>query len=545
MENLRNKAILDGVAVAFVDAVLQFCEHPTLQYQWMDYVPEDKEISNPFWSKLLAQIKAALQKTPILRPRSKGGLKLISQLKIVAKEFKDSDGNPLVPDLANEMYLAPEYGEYLNTTKLKSLGVKAMNVYDCIERIRQDAISPNPKMKSATNDWHVRCARILLMPFEKEYLREKIPSIRNMPLIPLEYNEWTSITKGKAFFPYTDGMLIPSDLRLRLVDANAITNPTRKKLFVLLGVTDALVESVRNSILEKHKMSRERINLKSSVKHLQYLYWTHSLPPIAEKRLSLRKRTSFCVFEEKNFRVHGDVDLYFQTDEKYGIQEFLRPALEEDVEGDSLGSFINPEYLNSAPARKDHDFPSWETWLEESLGILRHPRLADPKDPTKLSKIFCYIVKKHPEKLLGTLKAHWSSYNGLINSELSGKISDVLVPSTNVGAMTLERTFLPLKDLVRHCSEFLDAVHFPFLILNDSSILEEWKFLSIFGVGMNNDLEFYMEVLRHCKASGSTLSYGLYEAIQRKYWDSTNSDADRAKVRYENICYQLHPIFER
>jgi hypothetical protein len=545
MENLRNKAILDGVAVAFADAVLQFCEHPTLQYQWMEYIPKDTEISSPFWSKLLVQIKAALQKAPILRPHSKGGLKLISQLKIVPIQFRDSDDNPLVSDLANEMYLAPEYGEYLELSKLKSLGVKAMNIYDCIERIRQDAISPNPKMKSATDDWHERVARILLMPFEKEHLRAKIPSIRNMPLIPLGNNEWTSITKGKAFFPYTDDMLIPSDLGLRLVDANAITNPTRKKLFVQLGVTDAPVESVRKLILEKHKMSRERINLKSSIKHLQYLYWTHSLPPFAEECLSLRKRTSFCVFEENNFRVHGDDDLYFQTDEKYGIQEFLRPALEEDVEGDSLGFFINPEYLNSAPIQKDHDVPSWETWLEESLEILRHPRLADPKDPTKLSKIFCYIVKKHPEKLLGALKAHWSSYNGLINSELSSKISDVVIPSTNVGTMALKRTFLPLNDLVRRCSEFLDAVHFPFLILNDSSILEEWKFLCIFGVGMNNDLDFYMEVLCHCKASGSILSYGLYEAIQRKCWDSTNSDADRAKIRYENIFYQPHPVFER
>jgi len=536
MENLRNKAIFDGVAAAFVDAVLQFCEHPTLQYQWMEYIPEDGEILSPFWSKLLALIKAALQKTPILRPRSKGGLKLVSQLKIIPTVFKDSDGNPLVSDLANEMYLAPEYGEYFEIAKLKSLGVTSMTTYDCIERIRQDAKSTSPKMKSATDDWHIRVARILLMPFEKGNLRAKIPSIRKMPLIPLGNNEWTSITKGKVFFPYTDGILIPSDLGLRVVDANAISNTTRKKLFVQLGVTDASVESVRNLILEKHKMSRERINLKSSIKHLQYLYWTHSLPPIAEKRMSLRKQTSFRVRDENNFRVHDDVDLYFQMDGKYSTQEFLRTAQEGDVEGGSLGSLLNPEYLNSAPARKDYDLPSWETWLEESLGILRHPRLADPKDPTKLSKIFCYIVKKHPEKLLGTLKAHWSSYNGLVNSELSGKISDVVVPSTNVGAMTLKRTFLPLKDLVRRCGEFLDAVHFPFLILNDSSILEEWKFLCIFGVGMNNDLEFYMEVLRHCKASGSTFSYGLYEAIQRKCWDSTNSDADRAKVRYENIC---------
>ena len=41
MENARNKAILEGVAEAFVDAVLQFCQHPVLQYEWMNYIPED------------------------------------------------------------------------------------------------------------------------------------------------------------------------------------------------------------------------------------------------------------------------------------------------------------------------------------------------------------------------------------------------------------------------------------------------------------------------------------------------------------------------
>ncbi len=122
-----------------------------------------------------------------------------------------------------------------------------------------------------------------------------------------------------------------------------------------------------NLILEKHKMSRERIDLQSSVKHLQYLYWTYSLPPIGEKCQSLRKRSSFCVFEERNSQVHGNVDIYFQTGEKYGIQEFLRPALEEEVEGDLLGYFINPEYLNSAPTWShgkimnfSHGRPGWK-----------------------------------------------------------------------------------------------------------------------------------------------------------------------------------------
>ncbi len=52
-----------------------------------------------------------------------------------------------------------------------------------------------------------------------------------------------------------------------------------------------------------------------------------------------------------------------------------------------------------------------------------------------------------------------------------------------------------------------------------------------------------MEVLLHCKASGSTFCFGIYEAIQRKCWHSTNPVADRVQVKYENVCYQLYRVF--
>jgi hypothetical protein len=50
--------------------------------------------------------------------------------------------------------------------------------------------------------------------------------------------------------------------------------------------------------------------------------------------------------------VDGNYDLYFQRGQKYGIQEFLVPALEENPESEEFGSFINNQYFESPPKKR-------------------------------------------------------------------------------------------------------------------------------------------------------------------------------------------------
>jgi hypothetical protein len=545
MENARNKAILKGVAEAFVDAVLQFCQQPVLQYQWMDYIPEDDKISSPFWSELLTRIKESIKTTPVLWPRSRSRLRLISQLKIVPSDLRDIYGEPLVPDLpeTKEIYLDQKYGIYGALPKLKALGLQVMSIHDCIERIGRDAMSSTSKMKSANDDWHERIARILLVVFEKPHLKTRIPYLKSLPLIPLGDQRWTSITDGAVFFPDTDDMPIPWDLGLRLVEPKAIRNATRKILLTKLGVTDADKNLVRKLILEKHRSRWDEITLKSSANHLRYLYWTR--PPLSVSLLSspslrLRKSSPFCLFNDFNVSINGDHDLYFETDEEYGTKEFLRLAREGNPPEDShsFGSFINHEYLNSVPRQKSGPVStSFEDWLALDVQVLQHPRLADPKDPSQLSKLFIFIIKKHPEKMLGTLKAHWGIYTIFIEAHprLKQKISDAMVPSTNIGKRKLCRTFLPLRELEARCSEFLDPQIFPFLTFNDASSVEDWKFLKIFDVGVENNPEFYLEILRRFKESQTIFSYKIYEEIQRRICVSTDRNADIKRVQYGKL----------
>ena len=62
----RSFAVREGVAEAFRDAVVQFCQQPSdLRFQWTKFLP-GATISDTFWATLLPRIIAHLQVSPIL-----------------------------------------------------------------------------------------------------------------------------------------------------------------------------------------------------------------------------------------------------------------------------------------------------------------------------------------------------------------------------------------------------------------------------------------------------------------------------------------------
>ena len=159
----------------------------------------------------------------------------------------------------------------------------------------------------------------------------------------------------------------------------------------------------------------------------------------------------------------------------------------------------------------------------------------DSKTPTQLSPIFRYIIEERPEKLLGTLKAHWDTYSAVMSTSLASKISDAVVPNTNIVSKALKETFIPSETLTIICGEFLDIHEFPFLTLEKEPKIEGWKFLSVFDVGIEDSLDFWLEILYYCKLSKGPFRYEIYEVIQRKIWELGTSTEDINRVRYELI----------
>ena len=137
--------------------------------------------------------------------------------------------------------------------------------------------------------------------------------------------------------------------------------------------------------------------------------------------------------------------------------------------------------------------------------------------------------------MLRTLKSYWDDeYRTALESYplLKQQIASLKIPCTNVGSMELGKTFIPLKDLEAQCSSFVEPGMFPFLKFDSVSTLEEWKFLETFGVHMESNLDFYLEILRRLKQANAKLSYPIYEEIQRKIWSSNDRKADAERVWY-------------
>jgi hypothetical protein len=441
MGSSRNKAVLERVAEVFLDAVFQFCDHRTLQYHWPSYILND--ISDPFWMKLRDQIHALLKSHPILRGWSKGPLRHIHQLKFVPTRYKDINGDPLFRDLNREMYLAPEYPAGARAV-LRSLGLRTMNKSDFLKRFRRDLQMESSvssyKSEETADDWHTRVANILLSAYDEEST-DMIDEIEKLTIIPLQSGEWTSVTAGDVFLPDTDGMLIPTDLGLRIVDGQALTNSARKKLFVKMGIKPAPTERVRNMILQLHGTHNVSVDLESSVKHIHYLYWT--TPPVTgEAPRNLRELgggLSLRIFNHRGELASYKEDLYVPTEDEYGFQQLIGSDLEKLPNiTESVGSFIHSEYQKSVPIQPNSNHISWETWLERWLAILFQPRLTDPDDPSQPSQVFRYIIDRQPEKTLGTLKAHWAVYEDQINVELAEEISNVEIPNTHIGEEKLD-----------------------------------------------------------------------------------------------------------
>jgi hypothetical protein len=632
MECPRNHAILDGIADAFRDAVLQFCEHPKLQYLWMRFLPRFS--FDPFWGTILIKIKNALRSTPVLRPRNHGPLRLISQLRVLPNDFK-IDGNspePLLTDSSDdEIFLAPEYAEQ-DIAALKTLGLRSLTEQDVISVVKSDLNASSSRIRSVdrTDEWHSRLSKFLLTSFKGKC----IPYLMTMPVIPLSDGQWISASLCPVYFPESHGIPIPADLGLQLVDPKSIkgTGPWEKKLFIALGVKDAVPSHIRQSIIAQYEKPHAFSNtsLQHSVAHLRYLYFTHENDPITQFHkittqvtfknhgsgglpfganprpvISFPSFVSDCegtanlqfephienqllrstntqsdpemkdcfqticclakykqfspeeirltdyargyrqhrkvpyhwlwLFDHKNRRVSCQSDIYFRSDEEFGVKELLKGTyLEPSI------AHLNAAYTPPAPNAGlfgQSSQSKWDRWLEGCVGIQHYPPIADYTNPQKMSSIFHCLSQERPEKFLGALRAQWEIYGSDMNAELVKVISSVRVPCANGTRTTLSESYLPI--LESFSKPFLKHEKFPFLELHPKADDQTWSFLEMFGVRSSDDIDFYLALLESIVVGNPIAGdipmpdrvLTLYEKIQLKYWDSEEKPKEQEKIR--------------
>ncbi|KAF5722957.1 hypothetical protein FMUND_2314 [Fusarium mundagurra] len=553
----RNLNIRDWIAKTFLQAILEFNQHPLLCYNWPLFLPSQDSGHDSFWSGLDAKILSLAQDTPILRSRNRSDLRLIRDVRIASNGMTDDEGILFLDDPVKDPFTSAKYPHRV-TKHLKPYGLRVAPPSLFVILLERDLSLHDSKMRANTtaDDWHSSVARMCSKIFDNGW--NGTAMLESLEVLPLRDGKWSSRTSGSVYFPMTGDIEIPEGLGLKVLSKSATTNPDRRDLFRHLGATDASYEVVRSAIFSSF-IEQPEMSFTFTFDCLRYLFLTHS-----QTKHTRESYKSIWLFTEeyKLHRTHGQT-IYLPIDKHpFSPATLLKNA---PVPPDFPVHFLRLGYLTIESGDEKYSLYSYKRWLCDFIGI--HERLMIlSANQNELSQPFQYILTHHPAKFLGLFEHLWL---------LEGK--EVLKRPTVVShirqipakelckvdfSLNLENTWLPLpelKDSVRRYMELPEQ--FPFLLIEDDGdaekISSKWNFLSRhFGVGKSDDLGFLLQML-HCiqrfcteplSIRQSHRVFELYVAIYAKLSVSSTPSITRERIREffdaDDGCFILATDYE-
>jgi len=507
----RNESLLGAIADTFVKAILQFCEHDDLCYTWPRFLPlPDDGSSSSFWAGLMPKIKSRLSETPVLRSRRYSYLRLIRDVRFLADNAQDSDGNPIFEDASLDLYISKAYPWSSHSPLREEYGLEVGTMGLLLDALEVDLKSSTSKMKSESTsaEWHSKAAKLLADCYRREY-KASIARLKTIPLVPLLSGQWVSSKNSKLYLPTTNGISIPPALDLPILSPTAVANEDRKTLFIDLGAAEPPVAIVRNSILISYSSSStQSISVSDSKAHLHFLYLTHQP---GHSAVSLLKDVK--IYDSNGVFANPHItDFYLSSSHAYGPEALLQPTA--DAPGFPV-TFVHPTYLEDRPSAPSSSHPTWSKWLQDTLGLRDRLRLVSPQG-NSLSDTWHYVREHRPEKLLGLLGHLWKFEGSRIvgNQSLIDQIKETpadklcRVPPSyyedeDDALWTLQNTWLPLPHLQSQCSRYmLEDEYLPFLDLEGSDTMSpeqisaKWAFLhTTFSVGKDETITFLLAIL--------------------------------------------------
>ncbi|KAK2731451.1 hypothetical protein FQN57_003372, partial [Myotisia sp. PD_48] len=550
LQSAWNDAILDGVADTFLDAVTQFCTHPSLRYLWLNYIPQN--IYEQFWGGLRAKIFNRVGSSRVFVTWT-GNLNYGSNLKLLRPDYLDENSQPLLRDAIPEIYLSNRYLESSNHKDIHYMGVEKLSWPDILRLIKfyltRPIFGPGPKILYQSDSWHTKVAELLLSGLDDITIAPQIKALELIPLsIEITGSRLASTASNNIYFPTDQGdFLVPTDLGLLLVDQSSIVNTKRRKLFVSLGVRRCDSQDVIRRIINRY-YTPFGVSLVDSVSHIHYLYQVLPEDEGLDAKIFLmdqNKTWIYSKFVTLGLRITVD-DIYFEDNDTYGMKEISRAFLPTT---EPVVHFLNSSYLSTEFSDAPGHRRSWKDWLASAARVRRVPRLKAPRTDS-LSTVFQSISKMCPDKLLGILRTYWSSYGASEKTPVVLEaLRDAPVCCENASLKPIQSTYLPLKTLKDKCAD-LDVIDdMPFARLPTEWPSDDtlgWRFLDELGVGMEANLSFYLDVLRCVvkKTDQSGLTehrksslFKIYDAI----YDCCRPEEDADTIR--NVFENLEAIY--
>jgi hypothetical protein len=552
VSSLRNRALLGGIAECLIKAIEEFCHHPTLQYQWMRWLPQHNTYPwDSFWSTLLELIEDRMDEAKVLRTLRSGQLGYIHRLRHLQPWLRDKTGDPLFEDLDEEIYLAKEY-THSDLELLEPYGLEGASYMEIISRIendlQKDFEASRMKYTPLDDEWHSHAARALMLLKDMPGAVLMPARLDQLEFIPLESGEWVSASSGPLYYYHSSGQLaIPEDLGLCLVDAYATVDPDQRALLDKFGVIEAHFKDVRSLIMGKSAVPvANRAAFNASFSHLKFMYLSEALLEDGEAPTRLK---GLHVYDQHWHACQPlKQSVYLPTNDEYGPRQLLSPS------GDAPGfkvSFLHEEYLKFKPETPQGLIWDWGEWMELRLRLRRNLLLTKRNKQKELviSSTFRYIEEHRADRLLGALQRVWEIEKARVlgSSGLMSELRDMEVLCKGADDFSLSEplstTYLPLPDLEKKYSRYAEDEEFPFLDLGEAITSDtyrvKWGFLADhLGVGHTDDLRFYLSILKTIRYSNAAAGVrrnsrilALYEVIHARCREADSFLDSQAETR--------------
>ncbi|KAL1907747.1 hypothetical protein Sste5344_006374 [Sporothrix stenoceras] len=561
----RNQGLADGIADAFIKAVLWFRDHQELQYTWMRYLPHDQEYPwGSFWQGVISNIRDRLARTPIMRPLDQGRPhRLICDSRRLPNSMLDQDGEPLIKDVVLGRYTSRRYISKQYKRKdlllLGDYGLAEMSIDEWLVRVAMDVTSTDSAIKSFLSeshqekqDWGKRVADLLVTACNSAQLSARV---RELQVIPLRNKTWISVDPARpVYYPHVKtnnpnmDLDIPPMLDFDVIEASAVANSSWKHLFDKLGVKTASTAVVRDAIVSRHSQKfKGGFMISGFVAHIRFLYQTHhtTQPPYSYKGL-------FVICDEQNIaRLCSTADYYISDQSPYGVG-LLLPA-EGGTLASEYGHTLHEMYMANVPSLPTPQSLSWKEWLYTFIGVRRHLRLVD-KDGKSLSTICRYIAEHRPEKFVGFLQAIWGKemLSAATKKIAIEQLSRIEVLCRDGSKASLSSTYLPLDGLEKIARRFMADEFFPWLQLEVDinefqTFPTEWLPLDeAFNLGHRcSPVTFLLDILQHiAKGNVDAASvnnperiYSLYVRLQSEVGASASPEEELKLEKQIRDCF--------
>ncbi|KAF7949568.1 uncharacterized protein EAE97_003077 [Botrytis byssoidea] len=532
VDSVWNRQLLEEVVATFNSAINDpngFLEHDTLRYSWIRYIPTTA-ITDEFWGLLQPSLFGKLCTSKFFF--SLDGYRWAPhRLRVLQNTFRDEHRNPLLADsiVGTSVYVSESY-DASDIPILEKMKAKHLDTGDFLQRLEEDLVrTHDSRMKTTplSSPWHTKMANLLITMGQDDSNKMKIQKLN---IIPLDSGVWARPLNASIFFPTSGGVDIPKALPLNLVDGEALGNPSRKKLFSQLGIAECSPERIFPLIEQRYKLSNRKTD---SVSDIKFLFWHHEKLP-ANCSIFMWLWNGECVLP-RNIN-DGDWIYCRESNHAYATIKIIGESIPIEIKNGSHVRYPEKSYYSALEACGIRNGHTGIEWLR-SLGIKETPQLRrreNSSDP-KLSIEFKHILKNLPKHMLGTLQADWMQYNETEKWDNFFKQRKVPILASSA-MMSLKDTYLPVSKLKGIVTSLGLEEGFGFLEeLDGISEIEvfKWSFLKRFGVGVDEDVSFWLRLLKQARQKDSinpSIVFRIYSRLQT-YIDE--SDIIRIKETFE------------